>query len=143
MAVDAEQLLVVQGSKDLAQCRLSTACFAYQKNGLLVPEAFVNKDCKPPELPADDKSRNAQPSGHVCKCLSKIIFVKIGLVELFFVYLGAQCGLDCLFDELLVLLAPRSLSQNQVAFKGDVLSNHALIGIHPVGPFQEVSDGDG
>ena len=143
MAVDAEQLLVVQGSKDLAQCRLSTASLAHQENGLLVPETFVDEDCKPPELPADDESRNAEPTRHVCKCLSKIVFVKIGLVELFFVYLAAQCGLDCLFDELLVLLAPRSLSQNQVAFKSDVLSNHALIGIDPVSPFQEVSDGDG
>jgi len=70
VAINAEQLLVIQGSKDLAQSGLPTACFTNQENGLLILEAFVDKDCESPELSADDKFWNAEPIWHVFECLA-------------------------------------------------------------------------
>lgn len=143
VTVDAEELLLVQCGKHLAQRGLSTACFTNQEDWLLVLEAFVDEDRQSPELPADDELWNPQLHGHVFKCLTKIELVKISLVEACFVYLAPQGGLDGLFDEFLVLHAPRSLTKNQVAFKGNVLSCHALVMIYTVCPFEKISDSDG
>ena len=143
MAVDAEELLVVEGSKDLTQCGLSAPCLTDQEYWLLVPEALVDEDCKPPQLPADDKSRYSKVGWRVFECLAQVILLEVGVIELLFVYLALQRALDSLLDELFVLWAPRPLAENKEALEGDVLSHHSLlIFIHPRAPLQEVSDCD-
>jgi len=70
MAVDAEELLVVESSKDLAQCGLPAPCLAHQKYWLLVPEALVDEGSEPPQLPADDESRYSKVGWQFFECLS-------------------------------------------------------------------------
>ena len=86
MAVDAEELLVVESSKDLAQCGLPTPCLAHQKYWLLVQEALVDEDCEPPQLPADDELWYSKVGWHVFECLCQVILLKVGVVELLFIY---------------------------------------------------------
>ena len=88
VAVDAEELLVVESSKDLTQCGLSAPCLADQKYWLLVPEALVDEDCKPPQLPADDKFRYSKVGWEVFECLAQVILLEVGIIELLFVYLA-------------------------------------------------------
>jgi len=106
VAVDAEELLVVESSKNLTQCSLSAPCLTYQKYWLLIPEALVDKDCEPSQLLADDKSRYSEVRWHLFERFLQVIHRKIGVVELPFVYLALQRALNGLLDELFVLLAP-------------------------------------